>query len=299
MQEILKLSIDFANSKFRKEARLNGTITAWHTGAMNLEGETFSVKHLGSGEGMCYLGPGTYFSTHEVLAKRYEKYRKDATLYECKIDCSKVYDPFAGQPEHYRGVLEEMLKETLEELGIDKAPYADSFSYGTFEIGQIHKLLGKDKAIEKFKKHGLSGFCQKLSNDALYKDQIYEICIFDYSVVQIINKTPLKVIEPPKEIKKEKSINLVDNWVKDEKIELGMNGLSEGDYFMDYYGEDNIMNYVYEVVDINDDYDLTTKIIAASEDSQDEIGIKNTINHNVLGMFDNVYWCHFDQSNIP
>lgn len=292
MQEILKLSIDFANSRFRKEAGLNGTITAWHTGAMNLEGETFSVKHLGSGEGLAYLGPGTYFSNNEKLARGYEKYRKDATLYECKIDCSKVYDPFAGQPEHYRGILEKMLEETLQELDIDEAPYVSSLSYGTFEIGQIHKLLGKDKAIEKFKKHGLSGFCEKLSNDAIYKDQIYEICIFDYSAVQIVNKTPLKIIEP-EPVKKEKSPTIVENWIKDEKIELGMNGLSEGDLFMDYNGEDHIMNCVYEVVDLNDDYDLTTKVIAASEDFQESIGTKNTIKHSMLGMFDGVYWCHF------
>jgi hypothetical protein len=295
MQEILKLSVDFFNCRFRKEAGLNGIITAYHTGAMNLEGETFSVKHLGSGEGMCYLGPGTYFSTNEKTARAYEKYRKDATLYECKIDCSKVYDPFAGQPEHYRGILEKMLKETLEELKINKAPYADSFSYGTLEIGQIHKLLGKDKAIEKFKKYGLSGFAQRLDYDCV------EICIFDYSAVQIVNKTPLKVVapEPVKEAKKEKSISLVDNWIRDEKIELGMNGLSEGDYFMDYNGEDHIMNCVYEVVDLNDDYDLTTKIIAASEDFQESIGAKNTIKHSILGMFDSVYWCHFDQSKTP
>lgn len=298
MQEILKLSIDFANSRFRKEAGLNGTITAYHTGAMNLEGETFSVKHLGSGEGMCYLGPGTYFSTHEVLARRYEKYRKDATLYECKIDCSKVYDPFAGLPEYYRGILEKMLEETLQELGIKKAPYASSFDYGNGEIGQIHKLLGKDKAIAKFKQYGFSGFCQKLPSD---KEEVYEICIFDYSVVQIVNKTPLKIVvpEPTKEITKEKSMNSIDNWIKDEKIELGMNGLSEGDLFMDYNGEDHIMNCVYEVVDVNDDYDLTTKIVAASEDFQESIGTKNTIKHSILGMFDGVYWCHFDQSKTP
>jgi hypothetical protein len=80
MQEILKLSVDFLNFRFRKEAGLSGTITAWHTGAMNLEGEMFSVKHLGSGEGMCYLGPGTYFSNNERLARGYEKYRNREKL---------------------------------------------------------------------------------------------------------------------------------------------------------------------------------------------------------------------------
>lgn len=63
--------------------------------------------------------------------------------------------------------------------------------------------------------------------------------------------------------------------------------------------ENKVLYFIqlYEVVDVN--YDLTTKVIAASEDYQDEIGEKNTIKNNMLGMFDGVYWCHFDQSNIP
>lgn len=94
MQEILKLSIDFANSRFRKEAGLNGTITAWHTGAMNLEGETFSVKHLGSGEGLAYLGPGTYFSNNEKLTRGYEDVQNEIQKRSSNLSMKERNDSF-------------------------------------------------------------------------------------------------------------------------------------------------------------------------------------------------------------
>jgi hypothetical protein len=149
-------------------------------------------------------------------------------------------------------------------------------------------LLGKEKATEKFKKHNLSGFCQNLHYD---RGDIYEICIFDYSAVQIVNKTQLKTVDAPKEIKNQ---NLVNNWNKDEKILL--KNLHKDDLVMMYEGEDSMFNRVYRVKDIDEKNGLLIECIAAPEDYQDEIGNIQTFKYEMLDWFDGTYKCHFDQS---
>lgn len=179
MRSLLKLSSNF----YKLASALPNPTIAYHIGALDLKGGMFSLDHLKTGEGMAYLGPGTYFVTSETIAKKYIKYRpNDATLYQCSIDTSKIYDPFKGIPENYRGTLDRIGRDILDIAGLKKLPYVSSLDYGINEIGVAHKLFGAAKTAELFKKHNLSGFYEEI------QPGIYEICVFDYSCIQILSK---------------------------------------------------------------------------------------------------------------
>ena len=155
-------------------------------------------------------------------------------MYECKIDTSKLYDPFKGIPENLRGKLDVIGQEILKLKNLEKLPYVSSLDYGINEIGVAHKLLGAQGAIALFKQHGLSGFYEEI------QPSIYEICLFDYSHVNILNKNIL--------VDKEK-IDLNKEKLKNQNI---LKNLIEGDVFSCKF-KDSSLNFSAKISKIYPD----------------------------------------------
>jgi hypothetical protein len=240
-------------------------LIVYHVGSPKLEGDSFSSKFMGGGEGLAFLGPGTYFINVRNIAERYAKYHKEASIYKCLLDTSKIYDPFAGQPTKHRGSLNSILKENI--VGEIPRHSPSTLQYGTAEIGIIHHSLGKQKAIEKFIEKGLSGFCQEIGPN------VFEVCVFDYSALKVLEKEQIKFKE---EVLPQA---LSTNYHKGSQVD--MSELRPGDIFIK---DDEMPFFVFvaRVLDANND-SITYVQIANSEG--DITNQPNTIKSNHFQLY--------------
>jgi len=179
--------VNLSNKYYKKCLALSGSIEAWHCGR-ELSGNSFSLDFLGSGEGMLYLGPGIYFTDNRDLALRYAKYHDKAFLYKVSIPLDQVYDPGRGEPLNLREKSIELQKQLRIDLGLPENKHlspTDSFKYGKEIVGFLVQKFGRSKAVQMLKDIGINGIYEHLPSGAL------EICIFDPSVISILDKEPL------------------------------------------------------------------------------------------------------------
>jgi hypothetical protein len=169
---------------------ISGSITAYHCGT-DLVGGSFSLNHLGSGEGLLYLGPGIYFADDKQIALSYARYAlrqqgKQAHLYKVSIRADGLYDLARGQPMHLREKSIEMQKELCKQFSYKEDKHlcsTDSFKYGKEYIGFIVEKFGQDKARSMLKAIGINGIYENLPSGAL------EVCVYDPSIITVIEKS--------------------------------------------------------------------------------------------------------------
>lgn len=178
-EELLQLA-QAAGVLTKTAAELSGTIDAWHCGKKFGQ---FSLDFLGHGENNHYLGPGIYFATSEMLARRYGRYHKEPWLYHVKIHHSEtLYDPNRGLPLDLRAKSIQLQDDLAKEFSVSRNRLypTDSFKYGKEFIGFLVQKLGRQKAISRLKEIGINGIYENLPNDLI------EICVFDLSLIEII-----------------------------------------------------------------------------------------------------------------
>ena len=164
----------------------SGVITAYH-GGTGFDGG-FNMDFSGSGEGYRMLGPGMYFITSEFMAQTYaKKYAKrNPTVYTCKLRMDNIYNnrnvPSPQMEQSMNNIARELGYQTFTEV----PRQYDELKNGRGFIGSVVKLVGHTKARALFVKHGINGAAENLDTD------IWEICIFNPSCIQIVDRTPLE-----------------------------------------------------------------------------------------------------------
>jgi len=141
--------------------RASDKIIAYHGGSL-LSNNEFSLKHLGSGEGMAALGKGIYFATNKNIAKLYCKNSSNPVLYTVEIETDSLYNPVKGIP-----------KEIADKI------------WDVAGNGASSKELDKARDIVE-KEMGIKGHYIDLPAGGL------EIAVFDPSIIKIIDKEGIK-----------------------------------------------------------------------------------------------------------
>lgn len=168
------------NKYYKLCLAISGSIEVYHVGSKLDEGK-FNFSYLGTGEGMGALGPGIYFTDNINIAKLYSKYSKRPYLYKATIPADKLYNPVSGEPEHLRDTFQKIIAETLKDRKypsyLDLFSRQDSYRVRDTELNEERRNL--------LKENGIGGFYVQLPSGAL------EICIFDLSMISIMEKIPL------------------------------------------------------------------------------------------------------------
>jgi hypothetical protein len=136
-------------------------------------------KHLRSGEGMGYLGPGIYFATSYDAARSYCKYAKEPTFYKVKVDVSDFYDPIRATTPH----VQARLRAAVEEAGFKYSDYResyDAFTYGRGWIGYLNDKLGTRSTLELLLKHGVRGQLD-------WVHTFWELAVYDPSTITVVD----------------------------------------------------------------------------------------------------------------
>lgn len=167
------------------------TLMAWHCGGKPRH-EPFSGfrRHVGTGEGMGYLGPGLYFTSDERGARSYCRYTgKKSVLYCVTLDTTGFYDPKWGYDpvNGHPSPLGKTLRDEQARLK-DVAGYTDAFKYGRDPVGVIYKALGRNGALERFAELGVRGIFEMLPGGDL------ELCVYDPAAI-----TPVSDHQPAEE----------------------------------------------------------------------------------------------------
>jgi hypothetical protein len=181
---LLKESHDY----FKKCQALSGTIEAWHCGR-DLQGGSFSLDYLRTGEGVNYLGPGIYFIDSKQTALRYARYVDKAFIYKCSFSVDGLYDSNRGQPVHLREKMQELNDKLVKDFGLKNWTHVDpssSFKYGKHTIGFLNEKFGRDKALSILKEIGINGAYEVLPGGET------EYCIFDTGSIQVIDKATVE-----------------------------------------------------------------------------------------------------------
>jgi hypothetical protein len=152
-------------------------IEAYHVGR-KLDGGKFDFSYLGTGEGMNALGPGIYFVNDINLAKLYAKYSKRPYLYKALIPFNKLYNPVTGEPKELLKA-KKLVEKQIHGEGKD---HLDLFSK---QKNRIEDSPHNENVRNLLKANGIGGFYITLPGGAL------EICIFDLSIITIIELKPL------------------------------------------------------------------------------------------------------------
>lgn len=166
---------------------LSGQIEAYHGGSELVRG-SFSLAHLGSGEGNLYLGPGIYFTTNRNGAIRYGKYSNKPFLYKVSIKSDGLYDPNRGEPLHLREKAIKLQDDLRKQFNLPTDKYlnsTDSFRYGKDFIGFMVQKLGRGQTHYILESVGINGIYENLPGGSL------EIAVFNPSIITILEKEEL------------------------------------------------------------------------------------------------------------
>lgn len=161
-------------------------LRAWHCGSKP-RGASFDdfVRHLRTGEGINYLGPGIYFASSERSARAYCRYAGKPTLYEVEIDTRDYYDSASGEPQY----MQRRLVAAMAEAGLPLDKQApDTFRYGRHAIGLLNHRLGAEKALRLLLKHGIRGTLD-------WVHDFWEIAVFDPSTISVVNITEAPAVQ--------------------------------------------------------------------------------------------------------
>lgn len=153
-------------------------VTAYHCGPKI---QKFSLKYVGSGEGMSALGPGIYFATEKFVAANYCKYARNSYMTEVLIATRGLYDAIWGIPLNLRESLHVATDALAHEMGKKRLPPGLRLTHGPGVIGEVFRHFGAQKGREFLVDLGVTGAYENLKSDLGF-----EIAVYDPSIVRIV-----------------------------------------------------------------------------------------------------------------
>lgn len=164
-------------------------ITAYHCGPLMEDG--FSLRHVGTGEGMSALGFGVYFATQEYIAKLYCKYveRRDQVpyLYTVRLDAAGLYNGIWGTPMHLRIALSDATEELARRAGVRQLPRGSRLTHGIGSTAALFAHLGRVEAWEVLDDLGVTGAWEVLGRG---DPGDLEIAVWDMSIIEVLDVVP-------------------------------------------------------------------------------------------------------------
>jgi hypothetical protein len=173
-----------------KLSNINLSNMTWFHGGGDFN--KFSLDSIGVGENNHLLGRGIYFINNKNIAERYTKYAKTSksALYEVNLNIT-------GHIYNYRERMDVETERAFDmiatELGLRN--HRDLYDIrgvsnmrdGVGLIGGVFFLCGSTKkAINMLKKYKIQGCYENVDAG------VYEIAIFDESVIKIVKKDYVK-----------------------------------------------------------------------------------------------------------
>lgn len=157
--------------------------------------EKFSLEGFGRGENNHLLGHGLYFINSVPIAKGYAKYSTDPFLYTVRFNApaGAFYNnrtlPTPEQEVAYNKIATELGFDHYRSVKLNHS----NMKYGRGLPGAVFAKMGTQAGGKFLTSCGVVGQIEEVDAG------VYEVAVYDPSIIQIIDKQPLEGLGKPKE----------------------------------------------------------------------------------------------------
>lgn len=156
--------------------------------------DKFDFVRFGGGENNHLLGHGMYFINSQYTAKGYAKYSEDPVMYTVKFNANPLAfynNRVAATPEQqeaYNKIANALGAKTYRDLKYNHS----AMKYGRGLPGAVFEAKGSKAGRELLIQAGVLGQIEEVDGG------VFEVAVYDLSIIQIIKKEELPGMGKPK-----------------------------------------------------------------------------------------------------